>query len=432
MTELYFELTFNADQQRRYIKHFFPVPARTARIEIEYDYPRFTEKVNDGGVEISETNIVDLGLYDHLGNLRGWSGSDKTHMFTSETAATPGYRYGPVEAGEWAAALGLYKITREVTVRLWVRLFPKERKLLRGDLHMHTINSDGVYTTAEVIDFCRGMGLDFIALTDHNNTVQNSEIGTPEGITVIPGMEYTNYRGHANFYFPGCRTDFFEPRLLSNSFEEMKQIFLGAKKKDAVISLNHIDCDNCFWDFGYDDFPFDMVEVWNGPMKDSEMRAIARWQDWLCGGRKIPAVGGSDTHRHELSRTYGFPSTFVYADSNSIEDIHNALVRGSSFVSMSPEGPRLDFEIGGKILGETVRWEPGLEGRVEIAGTDAGDILRLINGKNEIREWDIPFKGVYRNSFTVERAGFYRVELYRKILGRTMLICLGNPIFIEG
>lgn len=431
MTELHFELTFRQNQERTYVKHPFTVPAGTDRMEIDYDYPRFGKEQNQNGIKTDEENIIDLGLYSPDGELKGWSGSDKKSIFICATEATAGYIPCPLCEGQWAAALGLYKIKSEVTVKLHIRFYPKQKRLYKGDIHMHTINSDGAYTTSEVIDFCKKAGLDFIALTDHNNTVQNTEIGHAENITVIPGMEYTNYRGHANFYFNEYKIQTFDSALLSNTFDEMKKIFLEAKARGALISLNHVDCPFCGWKFGYTDFPYDMVEVWNGPMKESEMRAIARWHQWLCEGKKIPAVGGSDTHRNELARTYGTPTTFVYADGNSVDELRTALSKGNSFISIAPNGPRLNMDIDGKIFGETVSWKAGLTGKFSVEGCNAGDIVKLINGKNQIVEQIIPFRGVYTQKFAVEKASFYRLELYRNLIGIDMLVSLSNPIYVE-
>ncbi len=431
MNEYYFDLNFTVNQQTSYVKHSFAVPENTGCIELGYEYLRFRRENEKNGTKIDEENIIDLGLYGPSGDLWGWSGSDKKTISISEVSSTAGYRCGQILSGSWTAVFGLYKIKHNVTVSLRIRCYPKQKQLLKGDLHMHTVNSDGAYTTAEVISYCKKAGLDFMALTDHNSTVQNTQAASAEGITVIPGMEYTNYRGHANFYFNDYSLQNFGFTLLSNNFDEMKKTFLDAKQTDTLISLNHPECDSCPWVFGYDNFPFDMIEVWNGPMKDSEIRAINRWQQWLCEGKRIAAVGGSDTHRHELARTFGSPATFVYAKGNSIKDIKRALVQGNSFISISPQGPIMNITIKGKELGDTVIWEKGLSGVLRIEGVREGDKIKLINGNNESVEFEAALNGIYTNRFAVENVLFYRIELYRELLGKSMLISLSNPVYIE-
>lgn len=46
-----------------------------------------------------------------------------------------------------------------------------EFRHLRGDLHMHTIESDGRATLAEMADAARSRGLDYIAITDHSKSL---------------------------------------------------------------------------------------------------------------------------------------------------------------------------------------------------------------------------------------------------------------------
>ena len=121
MTELHFELTFRQNQERTYVKHPFTVPAGTDRMEIDYDYPRFGKEQNQNGIKTDEENIIDLGLYSPDGELKGWSGSDKKSIFICATEATAGYIPCPICEGQWAAALGLYKIKSEVTVKLHIR-----------------------------------------------------------------------------------------------------------------------------------------------------------------------------------------------------------------------------------------------------------------------------------------------------------------------
>ncbi len=375
---------------------------------------------------------MDLGLYDEAGALRGWSGSQRSQAVVSEADATPGYRRGPLRPGRWAVALGVYRVESSGEVEVVVRLVPKARLLLAGDLHMHTVNSDGDYPTAEVIEYCRRAGLDFMALTDHNNTEQNQEIGRPAGITVIPGMEYTNYRGHANLYFRHGKTGL-EVDPLSNTEEEMAAVFRRAKEEGAIVSLNHPHCDACPWEFGFEGLPYDLVELWNGPMKPADLRAVAWWHGRLSAGFRLPGVGGSDTHRVEPGRAHGCPATFVRSDSRSADDILDALLAGRSFIAASPAGPRPDLRIGERGLGEKAAFRPGLEGTAEIEEARPGDLLVLLDGTGGRTEWRVPFSGTFRAAFPARdpEARFYRLELYRERLGVPTLAALTNPVYLS-
>src|SRR5699024_12884542 len=42
-----------------------------------------------------------------------------------------------------------------------------ERKLIRGDLHMHSTWSDGAESIEEMVQYARNLHYDYIAITDH-------------------------------------------------------------------------------------------------------------------------------------------------------------------------------------------------------------------------------------------------------------------------
>ena len=429
--EILINATYGLSDQRRYVKLPFDVPEGIERIEVDYSYPRFVEEPRPDGVARIEANIVDLGLFDERGLQRGWTGSERRSVFVSESAATPGYRSGPIRAGRWAVGLGLYVIRDTVRVELTIRLVRRTRVLLAGDLHMHTHHSDGAYRTADVLEYSRRAALDFVALTDHNNSVQNEEIGLPDGLVVIPSMEYTNYRGHANFFFMGEARGLAQ-NLFSNSFDEMRAVFESAKAAGAVISLNHPMCDNCPWLFGFEGFPYDMVEVWNGLMKPSDIRAVAWWHSRLTAGARLPAVGGSDVHRHELARTYGTPTTFVYAESRSARTVMDALLAGRSFISQTRDGPQVELRIGEAGLGETAVYGPGLEGEVTVRGARKGDIVKVLDGAGGAISMDVRFGGTFTGRFAAAPARFHRVELWREMYaGISMLFALCNPVYVS-
>ncbi len=57
-----------------------------------------------------------------------------------------------------------------------------------GNIHIHTVHSDGSGTYHEVVQAARKAGLDFIIVTDHNVLVKEEE-GYRDGILVLVGEE---------------------------------------------------------------------------------------------------------------------------------------------------------------------------------------------------------------------------------------------------
>jgi len=90
-----------------------------------------------------------------------------------------------------------------------------ERKKI--DLHMHTTASDGASTPAELVERCVDLGLEIIAVTDHDN-VTNVEkaqnLGKENGLKVISGIEISTYRGEAEYHILGYFVDLENDALL--------------------------------------------------------------------------------------------------------------------------------------------------------------------------------------------------------------------------
>ncbi len=430
MKELTLTRTFDKTEAKQYLTLPFEVPQHTEKIEVTYSYLRYTYHETEFGRQTHESNIIDLGLVDAHNQLRGWSGSDRKTVFISEHSATPGYKRQAIGEGTWAVALGIYKVEESVEVTIQISIHPKQAAWFCGDLHMHTLNSDGWYSTAKVIEYAKNAKLDFIALTDHNNTEQNKEIGNPEGITVLPAMEYTNYRGHANFFFTDTCTQLVTSPL-SNTTEEMQQFFNEGRASGATIGLNHITDDGCPWLFGFEDIPYDFVEIWNGFIKPSDHKARAWWHQRLCEGKRLPAVAGSDTHHIQIGRSYGCPCIWVYSLSKSPKDILLAIKEGRSFLASTPDSAMVDLHLGQWGLGDEGVFSEGLEGTVSIRKARKGDRLSLITPEGVIRTWDIAHDGDIKYSFTVEKKSFYRVELFRTTLGMDLLQAMTNPVYLK-
>jgi predicted metal-dependent phosphoesterase TrpH len=61
----------------------------------------------------------------------------------------------------------------------------------RGDLHIHTTCSDGLYTPAQVLNLARRSGLSAIAITDHDTVAACNLVCAASDIDVIAGVEIT-------------------------------------------------------------------------------------------------------------------------------------------------------------------------------------------------------------------------------------------------
>jgi hypothetical protein len=302
---------------------------------------------------------------------------------------------------------------------------------LKGDLHAHTHASDGVHTAEELAAKALRHGLDFLAITDHNQMIASEALPQNTGVTLIPGVEWTHYRGHANFL--GIDRPY-DGTFAANTDEEILSRFNSARERGALISLNHpFEADYGF-SLGFDALPFDCLEVWNGPMRESNLRTVGLWQSLLAAGKKIPICGGSDYHHDTPFIFLGGPTTCVYALSNGPSDILAALRAGHSYITFAPNGPSLELTAGEAILGDSVAWPDVQTLRIQVDGLLKGDSVRLVRQNGAETLLEAPAPGKFETTCTIASPGFARIEVWRAFLpGVPMLpALLSNPIYFDG
>jgi hypothetical protein len=287
-----------------------------------------------------------------------------------------------------------------------------------------------VLTLEELAAHAKRHSLDFLAITDHNQMAQSAILNRVEGITLIPGVEWTHYLGHANFL--GIDQPYDTP-FFTNTPEEALSRFTSARERGALIIINHPCDDSCGFQFDLQKFPFNCLEIWNGPMRESNFKAVALWQSLLEVGQKIPAVGGSDYHKDGLFQILGGPCMGVYVMSNSPGDILDALRAGHSFIRFAPDGPTLEMSIDEAIIGDSVPWEPGQEIDITATALKKGDILRIISKQGSKDVFQAPEDGEAILTYPVTEPGFIRLEIHRTFLpGLPPLPALiANPIYFD-
>jgi predicted metal-dependent phosphoesterase TrpH len=189
------------------------------------------------------------------------------------------------------------------------------------DLHTHSMYSDGAAPPEEMIKHAMAIGLNGIAITDHNEVKGAFEALriAPPNFKIIPGIEVSSAAGH----ILGLGVIEVIPQGLSAS-ETVKRIHdaggiaiaahpfdsLRQGVKDLVFSVD-----------------FDAVEVYNGHtiMSSRSPRDIIR-------NLHVPAVGGSDAH---LLSEIG--SVVMHLEGDPLE----AIVKGQGRVSVNISKTRI-------------------------------------------------------------------------------------------
>ena len=446
----------------------FDVPAGVRQIRVATSH-------DDFAVGALARNVLDLGVFGpaghDLGNaagFRGWSGGARDGFVISCAYATPGYLAGPIKPGVWAVALGPVVLSPwgmawQVRVTLErgepavgsdvegkrpagrggpVTAFPAASsggaRWYRGDLHLHTVYSDGERHPGELVSDAQAGGLDFIVSTEHNTNAANRvwPMCRTGSLLVIPGEEVTTRHGHwLAVGLPGRA-------WVDWRYGPRDRVFprFAAEVREAgglvVAAHPAVPLPGSAWEFGFADVQ--ALEVWNGRWNVDDELSLRIWQRLLRRGRRVVAVGGSDSHGKD--QRVGSPQTAVHAGELSVPAIVDGLRRGRSYVVRS-SGVACELTAscagGGAHAagpGQTLRVPPqtavtvtavisGAPGTNAVLVTAAGRAGRAAVTSGRARlQWELNAS-----------ARFVRLEVREAQRGRPgAMIALTNPVWLEG
>jgi hypothetical protein len=356
-------------QNKTYFEIPFEVPLSIHRISVDFSYTGKDKKT-----------ALDLSIADPQ-RFRGNSGGNKSHFTISESDATPSYLPGAILPGRWKLMISVPNIrTTEVShYRAEIRfdsqteeqgftLAPLETgtRWYRGDLHMHTANSDGSCASQSgkivpcpvffTVQTAASRGLDFIAITDHNSLSHYEAMRELQPyfdrLLLIPGREMTTFWGHFNIF--GV-TDYIDYRAVAHDGRDINSILRDVRSKGGVASVNHADspggeiCMGCAWEppTDVDMSLFDGVEVINGGR--IMLSSADFWDKQLAKGVKLTAIGGSDNHNAPsqpgTAGAIGWPTTVVEATELSVPAILEGIRNGRVFIDLTAShSRRVDIE----------------------------------------------------------------------------------------
>jgi len=265
---------------------------------------------------------------------------------------------------------------------------------LAGDLHVHTtyshdswggpldpadeFNPEELYTlgwtTEQQFTNASLRGLDYLAITDHNDIRSQTDPGWgADGLTAVHGYE-NSLRGHAQMLGASRIYD-----RGDNSADAITAMADTLRTDGGVFQINHpaegtVDYPNDLdWGYAYEVVP-DTVEIWNiswpwqppAPSGSSNDDAVRYWEGWLDRGHQVGATGGSDNHYIATAALQGVgqPTTWVYATESTERGVLEALSAGRTYISWQPPvllGPELLLEgdvdrdgTYGAMIGDTV------------------------------------------------------------------------------
>jgi hypothetical protein len=310
---------------------------------------------------------------------------------------------------------------------------------LAGDLHVHSHYSHDVwrpgddntgldeaytagFTVAERFSDARVRGLDYLAVTDHDDVRSVADLPTGGPVVALPGYEMS-VRGHAHLLGTARLHDKGDSSAVAVSATAD-----AVRAEGGLLQANHpayrlsdpdgacrecaCSCGGLHWSYGFDVVP-DTIETWNPSAPPNEV-AEAWWECWLDRGHRIPATGGSDSHWATLDAVAGpgQPTTWVLARERTAAAILEALRAGRVSISGQPPalgGPRLDLAAadGSATIGDDVA--PGTTLRVRAEGELGAGLVQVRAGGEDLLEEPLVPGGEV--TFAAPDAGWVRATL---------------------
>ena len=203
---------------------------------------------------------------------------------------------------------------------------------------------------------------------------------------------------------------------MTNDMAGIVAHYQSARERGALITINHPFEEICPFTIDLKAVPFDCIEIWNGPMRESNLRAVGLWHSLLAAGQKIPLSAGSDYHRDSLFLYPGGPTICAFAASASAADILGAVKEGHAYAVFAPNGPTLEMTAGNGIPGDSVRFGDVKEMHVAVEGLVAGDVLRVVTATDSTALVQATGSGNAEATYVMKAPGFARVELLRAFL----------------
>ncbi|MBN1354975.1 CehA/McbA family metallohydrolase [bacterium] len=262
---------------------------------------------------------------------------------------------------------------------VYVHSMARKSRLYWGDIHGHSVLSDGTGTPEDYYRYARlAAGLDFTSLTDHDSwgfqaLGENLEFYVSEGnrfnetgrFTVLLGYEWTQWvDGHRNVIVRGDSLNIFDhndpefdsPRELSSAFDPLH----------TLIIPHHLGGGPVPFDFGMDNRKryrlaeiasvHGISEVYGNPRMIYNARAGGFYRDALEAGFQWGAMASSDSHDgHPGLRTGGASvrgAVAVRAEELSRDRIFEALYIRRCYATT---GARIyvEFQVNGFEMGST-------------------------------------------------------------------------------
>jgi hypothetical protein len=266
---------------------------------------------------------------------------------------------------------------------------PPSTRWYKGNLHTHTLNSDGDSTPHEVVTWYREHGYQFLVLTDHNylTTVDglNALHGAADKFLVVKGEEVTGRLGEKPIHVNGLEIDrLVDPPVGSTVVDVVQKMVDAIRSAQGVPSVNH---PNYGWAISPDELGqiqrTRLFEVFNGhPLVNNVGGGGVpgleeTWDRILSSGKLLYGVAVDDAHYFKRPWDAYAPAPgkgWVYVRAERLDGraLVDALERGDFYASTGVELSSL--EVTNSTMTIAVCQVPTSKYRIQFIGR-AGRVL---------------------------------------------------------
>jgi hypothetical protein len=347
------------------------------------------------------------------------------------------------------------------------------------NLHMHTRFSDGSGTHKDIAQAAMQTGLDVVIVTDHNVLVQGVEgyyRSGPSRVLLLVGQEVHDQalkpqKNHLLVFNANRDVASYapDPQHLINVIREADGMSFIAHPRDPEAPA--FGEDDISWE-RWDVTGFTGLELWNGLSElkvylKSKLHGIfyaffpqfighgplpevlLKWDELTLDGKRIVAIGGSDAHAMHMSlgpisrtiypyefhfkavNTHLFTSEPLTGDTATDRRlVYEAFKNGRCFVGYDLPASTKGFHFRAQgssedvTMGEEISAKGGVTLQIRLPGLAD---CRLIKDGKILKQWK---RGDNFAHITTE-PGIYRVEVYRRYLGRKVGWIFSNPIYVR-
>jgi hypothetical protein len=348
------------------------------------------------------------------------------------------------------------------------------------NLHMHTRYSDGSGIHKDIAAAAFKAGVDVVIVTDHNILVQGFEGYYKEKnkkLLMLIGEEVHDQardpqKNHLLVFGAARELATFaeDPQRLINAVHDSGGLaFLAHPDDPEAPAFKEVDISWVDWSVRN----YTGIELWNAL---SELKTVvptklhgafyaffpafvanqpvpstlAKWDELLANGGKVVAIGGSDAHALRLSMgpisRVIFPYEFHFRTvnthvltseplsgevNNDKKLIYEAMSHGHCFVGYDLPASTRDFRFSAQgrdasvSMGDEIPAKGGVTLQAKLPSAAAE--IRLIKDGEVLQAW----KNQQACTHITTEPGVYRIEAFRRYLGKQRGWIYSNPIYIR-